>query len=105
MFHFVNNFFTVAPICIFFIFYLTIADKSDIIEMLCYAPVAQLDRAIASDAMCRAFESHQVYQKSASTKALADFVCFDWAWIYYPQNVILPNPTPKPLLIIFNDNP
>ena len=25
------------------------------------APVAQLDRAIASDAMCRAFESHQAY--------------------------------------------
>ncbi len=27
------------------------------------APVAQLDRAIASDAMCRAFESHQAYQQ------------------------------------------
>ena len=27
-----------------------------------FAPVAQLDRAIASDAMCRAFESHQAYQ-------------------------------------------
>ena len=27
-----------------------------------YAPVAQLDRAIASDAMCRAFESHRAYQ-------------------------------------------
>ena len=28
-----------------------------------YASVAQLDRAIASDAMCRAFESHRAYQK------------------------------------------
>ena len=28
-----------------------------------YAPVAQLDRAIASDAMCHAFESHRAYQK------------------------------------------
>ena len=30
-----------------------------------YAPVAQLDRAIASDAMCRAFESHQAYHVGA----------------------------------------
>ena len=30
-----------------------------------YAPVAQLDRAIASDAMCRAFESHQAYHKTS----------------------------------------
>ena len=29
-----------------------------------YAPVAQLDRAIASDAMCRAFESHWARQTS-----------------------------------------
>lgn len=71
MFHFVNNFFTVAPICIFFIFYLTIADKSDIIEMLCYAPVAQLDRAIASDAMCRRFKSGRVYHVRASLISLA----------------------------------
>ena len=41
-----------------------------------YAPVAQLDRAIASDAMCRAFESHQVYHIGASYILLAPiFAC------------------------------
>ena len=29
-----------------------------------FAPVAQLDRAIASDAMCHAFESHRAYQRN-----------------------------------------
>ena len=39
-----------------------------------YAPVAQLDRAIASDAMCRAFESHQVYHVRVSLYiAYSDF--------------------------------
>ena len=32
-----------------------------------YAPVAQLDRAIASDAMCRRFDSGRVYQKNPLT--------------------------------------
>ena len=40
-----------------------------------YAPVAQLDRAIASDAMCRRFDSGRVYQKKtlAFTKAKVFF--------------------------------
>ncbi len=35
-----------------------------------YAPVAQLDRAIASDAMCRAFESHRAYHSKTPAKRL-----------------------------------
>lgn len=36
-----------------------------------YAPVAQLDRAIASDAMCRWFESSQAHQqRDAAPKSL-----------------------------------
>lgn len=31
-----------------------------------YAPVAQMDRAIASDAMCRWFDSSRVYHKNPS---------------------------------------
>ena len=39
------------------------------------APVAQLDRAIASDAMCRAFESHQAYQSNKKCPALQGIFC------------------------------
>ena len=42
-----------------------------------FAPVAQLDRAIASDAMCRAFESHQACQKTAPQSTAFDCgACF-----------------------------
>lgn len=40
-----------------------------------YAPVAQLDRAIASDAMCRAFESHQAYQIHTAAKLYFNTIC------------------------------
>ena len=39
-----------------------------------YAPVAQPDRAIASDAMCRRFDSGRVYQKGAGDISLALFL-------------------------------
>lgn len=35
-----------------------------------YAPVAQMDRAIASDAMCRWFDSSRVYQTPPVTQSV-----------------------------------
>lgn len=36
-----------------------------------YAPVAQMDRAIASDAMCRWFDSSRVYQDKKSEPSIS----------------------------------
>ncbi len=41
-------------------------------------PVAQLDRAMASDAMCRAFESHRAYQKNRRGCAGGTSPLFFW---------------------------
>ena len=42
-------------------------------EILAFAPLAQLDRAQASDAWCRRFESAMVRQKKALAKESAFF--------------------------------
>lgn len=48
---------------------------ADLRQPFIFTPVAQLDRAIASDAMCRAFESHQACHVGTSY-ACSDFLCY-----------------------------
>ncbi len=51
--------------------------RYDIIFKVQYASVAQLDRAMASDAMCRWFESSQAYHflKEVDCCKAVDFFC------------------------------